>query len=209
MPKNQLEFHSKKENQNDCYQHCHKGQRNDKIRTCISPFAFRCLGASCLDHVALVGVQCRLGLHLCSTVEIHLRCRGTAVNCDAVLLSRLNTVACVAITRFARLVQHQERCTALSVSWVTVTAISACRAVQERSHRLGRKEATMKRKTINPIAVKKIMNAVVSMNSLVQSAVISVGLSPLGVNPYEQRGHLLLAEKINQVSNIVNSPTQS
>ena len=43
----------------------------------------------------------------------------------------------------------------------------------------------MKRKTINPIAVKKIMNAVVSMNSLVQSAVISVGLSPLGVNPYE------------------------
>ena len=54
MPKNQLEFHGKKENQNDCYQHCHKGQRNDKIRTCISPFAFRCLGASCLDHVALV-----------------------------------------------------------------------------------------------------------------------------------------------------------
>lgn len=42
----------------------------------------------------------------------------------------------------------------------------------------------MKRKTINPIAVN--MNAVVSMNSLVQSAVISVGLSPLGVNPYEQ-----------------------
>lgn len=53
------------------------------------------------------------------------------------------------------------------------------------------------------------MNAVVSMNSLVQYAVISVGLSPLGVNPYEQRGHLLLAEKINQVSNIVNIPTQS
>ena len=116
MPKNQLGFHDKKENQNDCYQHCHKGQRNDKIRTCISPLAFRYLGASCLDHVALVGVRCRLGLHLCSTVEIHLRCRGTAVNCDAVLLSRLNTVACVAITRFARLVQHQERCTVLSVS---------------------------------------------------------------------------------------------
>ena len=67
----------------------------------------------------------------------------------------------------------------------------------------------MKRKTINPIAVKKIMNAVVSMNSLVQSAVISVGLSPLGVNPYEQRGHLLLAEKINQVTTVVNSPTQN
>lgn len=65
----------------------------------------------------------------------------------------------------------------------------------------------MKRKTINPIAVN--MNAVVSMNSLVQSAVISVGLSPLGVNPYEQRGHLLLAEKINQVTTVVNTPTQS
>lgn len=61
----------------------------------------------------------------------------------------------------------------------------------------------MKRKTINPIAVN--MNAVVSMNSLVQSAVISVGLSPLGVNPYEQRGHLLLAEKINQVTTVVNT----
>ena len=67
----------------------------------------------------------------------------------------------------------------------------------------------MKRKTINPIDVKKIMNAVVSMNSLVQSAVISVGLSPLGVNPYEQRGHLLLAEKINQVTTVVNTPTQN
>lgn len=66
----------------------------------------------------------------------------------------------------------------------------------------------MKRKTINPIAVKN-MNAVISMNSLVQSAVISVGLSPLGVNPYEQRGHLLLAEKINQVTAVVNTPTQS
>ena len=53
------------------------------------------------------------------------------------------------------------------------------------------------------------MNAVISMNSLVQSAVISVGLSPLGVNPYEQRGHLLLAEKINQVTTVVNTPTQN
>ena len=53
------------------------------------------------------------------------------------------------------------------------------------------------------------MNAVISMNSLVQSAVISVGLLPLGVNPYEQRGHLLLAEKINQVTTVVNTPTQN
>ena len=53
------------------------------------------------------------------------------------------------------------------------------------------------------------MNAVISMNSLVQSAVISVGLSPLGVNPYEQRGHLLLAEKINHVATVVNTPTQN
>ena len=53
------------------------------------------------------------------------------------------------------------------------------------------------------------MNAVISMNSLVQSAVISVGLSPLGVNPYEQRGHLLLAEKINHVTTVVNTPTQN
>lgn len=65
----------------------------------------------------------------------------------------------------------------------------------------------MKRKTINPIAVN--MNAVISMNSLVQSAVISVGLSPLGVNPYEQRGHLLLAEKINHVTTVVNAVLES
>ena len=57
------------------------------------------------------------GLAITPTVEIHLRClRNGIVNCDAVLLSRPNTVACVAITRFARLVQHQERCTGLSVS---------------------------------------------------------------------------------------------
>ena len=66
----------------------------------------------------------------------------------------------------------------------------------------------MKRKTINPIAVKN-MNAVVSMNSLVQSAVISVGLSPLGVNPYEQRGHLLLAERVIQVTTVVNAVLES
>lgn len=65
----------------------------------------------------------------------------------------------------------------------------------------------MKRKTINPIAVN--MNAVISMNSLVQSAVISVGLSPLGVNPYEQRGHLLLAERVIQVITVVNAVLES
>ena len=54
------------------------------------------LGASCLDHVALVGVRCRLGLHLCSTVEIHNRRLryGSELRCGVAISTKHRSLCC-------------------------------------------------------------------------------------------------------------------
>ena len=72
MPKNQLGFHDKKENQNDCYQHCHKGQRNDKICTCTSSAWDVDQGIMLLDHAALVVAPALKDYSVnATTAEIH------------------------------------------------------------------------------------------------------------------------------------------